>query len=182
MPPPARLSSRSMPWSVRARSDALVTLSAVRCFPAILLGHLSRCRQVYKIKVCGQGTITLALTTSMAGHFRFTTCLRSTGIESGQLWSFYWGAGHEGTSCMLIQLINLFSYITPIDYTHYRFNSFQTAFFSITTISISKHKFHTNYINFHCQLYQFPSPITSISIASVSILHQSLHCKNGPKP
>ena len=35
-----------------ARSDALVTLSAVWCSPAILLGHLSRCRQVYKIKAC----------------------------------------------------------------------------------------------------------------------------------
>ena len=148
-----------MPWSVRTRSDALVTLSAVRCFPAILLGHLSRCRQVYKIKVCGQGTITLALTTSKAGHFLFTTGLRSTGIVSGLLWSFYWGAGHEGTSCMLIQLINLFSYITPIDYTHYRFNSFQTALF-----------FHHHYINFQAQishqLHQFPLSTISISITN----------------
>ena len=92
--------------------------------------------------------------------FSVTTGLRSTGIESGQLWSFYWGAGHEGTSCVLIQLINLFSYITPIDYTHYRFISFQTALCS-------------------SPLYQFPStnftPITSISIVSYINFHHQLH-------
>ena len=35
-----------------ARPDALVTLSAVWCSPAILLGRLLLCRQVYKIKAC----------------------------------------------------------------------------------------------------------------------------------
>ena len=35
-----------------ACSDALVTLSAVWCSPAISLGRLVLCRQVYKIKAC----------------------------------------------------------------------------------------------------------------------------------